>query len=355
MSEPSVELRSPATLPTLHRASSSLVNVATSRSKTDPHPSDLNRDDRTGSHRRNQSSRVRTRDKIASQAHSYRQHARDTVQSAIELKPPISLDHLLRREKRGHNAGKQGSSSAAQPSQEESGNIISHEIPLEQAKWRIPVGPAELAKVRDTNVQREADLRESLKHVEDTAMSSIRELDTTYYAVLEKAATLRSTVSSLQRLSEESHRLNSDFKRESATLERQAAQSLDSLDGYNAQEQTINDLVAKLENAQSKRERLNKRLEHAQHRMEQFELRSKELSRVRRRQFRAIYMSVISLIILICALVFAKNRHYTGGHIAKTRPNGTLVESIASRVNGAATLPHASQKDPYLDKLFDRL
>jgi hypothetical protein len=331
------------------------VNVTTSRSKTDPHPSDLNLDDRTGSHRRNQSSRVRTRDKIASQAHTYRQHARDTVQSAIELKPPISLDHLLRRERRGPNASKQASSSAAQTSREEQGHIISHEAPLEQAKWKTPVGPAELAKVRDTNVQREADLRESLKHVEDTAMSSIRELDTTYYAVLEKAAMLRSTVSNLQRLSEESQRLNSDFKKESATLERQAAQSLDSLDGYNTQEQTINDLVTKLESAQSKRERLNKRLEHAQHRMERFELRSKELSRVRRRQFRAIYLSAISLVILICALIFAKNRNDTGGHIVQIIPDSKLVEIIASRVTEAVASPSTSDNDPYLDKLFDRL
>jgi DNA repair exonuclease SbcCD ATPase subunit len=311
--------------------------------------------DRINSHRRNQSSRVRTRDKIASQAHSYRQHAKDTVQSAIELKPPISLDHLLRRERRGPNASKHGSSSAAPISREEHGNIVIHETPLERARWRIPVGPAELAKVRDTNVQREADLRESLSHVEDTAMNSIRELDATYYAVLEKAAMLRSTVSSLQRLSEDSQRLNSDFKKERATLERLAAQSLDNLDGYNAQEQTINDLVAKLESAQSKRERLNKRLEHAQQRMEQFELRSKELGRVRRRRFRAIYISIISLFILIFALIFAKNRHASGDSITQIKTDGILLGIIASHVTGLAEPSATADTDPYLDKLFDRL
>jgi hypothetical protein len=296
---------------------------------------------------------VRTRDKIASQASSYRQHARDTVQSAIELKPPISLDHLLRREKRISNTSKQGALPTAQPLWEEAGNTVVQETVQDQARWRLQVGPAEIAKVKETNVQREADLRESLKHIEDTAMSSIRELDSTYYAVLEKAATLRSTVSSLQRLAEESQRMNAEFRNESANLEQRTTRSLDSLDGYNAQERTINDLVAKLENAQSKRERLNQRLEDAQLRMEKFELRSKELSNARRSRWRVLWTVVVTLIVLSCAIVFARDGNTKG--ISNTEAAVTLVENIASPFQTATTSQTTQSRDPYLENLFDRL
>ena len=86
-------------------------------------------------------------------------------------------------------------------------------------------------------------------------MSSTRQLDDTYYAILEKASILRSTVASLQQIADESRKMHSNFQEDTSKLEQDTKQNLESFGNFEQQEKTINDLVNKLQASRGQDER----------------------------------------------------------------------------------------------------
>ena len=183
-------------------------------------------------------------------------------------------------------------------------------------------------------------------------MSSTRQLDDTYYSMLEKASILRSTVASLQQLAEESKRRHSTFKENTTKLEQGTKQNLDGFNNFDGQEKMINDLVGQLKASKERTGELNERLEAARNRIEAYEHRWNEHQKKRRQNWGIIWASIIGLIAFIFAVIAAKNRSAVGStmhHVAK------FGNEIASPI-AAALRPTASPvEDPYLRKLFDEL
>lgn len=280
-----------------------------------------------------------------SHRHLHRDAAKETVQSAIELKPPVPFDHLLRRDKKGSEA-----------TSKEAANGQLDDSPMMQQSERQErkAGPGDVAKARRDNARREEELRSSLKHVEQIGMDSTRQLDDTYYAILEKASILRSTVSSLQQLADECKRMHTSFQEETTKLEQDTQQSLESFGNFDQQETTINALVSRLQDSRSKTDRLNDRLESARLRVEAYENRDNAKQAKRRAQWHTIWLSLFGVVVVLVAMLVAKHRERVTDVVeTQLLRIGDLVEDVAAP--GKGRLKASPTEDPYLQKLFDEL
>ncbi|CAK1355745.1 unnamed protein product [Cercospora beticola] len=320
-------------LPKLRTATADLMSPT--RSRTDPP------DERTHLHRRLHSSSLRNRAFTGGEKHGYRHAAKETVQSAMDLKPPISFDSLLRRDKKGAESGRHGGSKHSHQHRASQQQRDVDEWTRQQAQLakKREVRPEDIEKAKKENEKREKVLRDDLALVEDVAMSSTRQLDDTYYAILEKASLLRSTVSSLQQLAEESQSMHAKFKQESAQLEQNTKTTFDSFAEFEPQEKTINGLVDQLQESKQRTDRLNDRLEAARHRMEAYEAREKQNRRTSRQRWSAVWIVLAGLIVLLIALLLARNRG---------TPSSNPISAVVK-------LKPKLERDPILDKIFEDL
>lgn len=341
----------------LHRLQSNLANAVPSRSHTDPPTtSPEKRPERIHLHKRMHSNTVSSKHQHG--FHSHRQRAKDTVQSAIELKPPVSFEHLLRRERKGPETSRHGSSEQQRHNGDvEEWQAMQELHAKEEAMRRVK--PQDVAKAKAENAKRDEELRQRLKKVEDIGMESTRQLDDTYYAILEKASVLRSTVASLQQLAEESRRMHTSFKDETAQLEQTTRQDLDSFSGFTQQEKTVDDLVARLKASKAETEKLNQRLEKTRHRIEAYEKRENAKESKRRKQWNATWGTLVGIVVLLLSLVILK--HYKSialkfDGVGKTlAEGGEIIEDIAVSSVAKLKLAPRPTEDPYLQKLFDEL
>ncbi|WPH00107.1 Hypothetical protein R9X50_00293000 [Acrodontium crateriforme] len=341
----------------LHRLQSNLANAAPSRSHTDlPTTSPEKRSERIHLHKRIHSNTVSSKHQTPS--HSHRQRAKDTVQSAIELKPPVSLEHLLRREKKGPETSRQGSSEQQRHNENSEEWQTLQELRAKEAAMRR-VKPQDVEKAKAENAKRDEQLRQRLKQVEDIGMDSTRQLDDTYYAILEKASMLRSIVAGLQQLAEESRRMHTSFKEETAQLEQTTRQDLESFNNFTQQEQAIDDLVARLKASKAETEKLNQRLEKTRLRIEAYEKRESAKESKRRKQWHATWGTLLGIVVVLLSLVFLK--HYQSialkvDGVGKTlAEGGEIIEDIMLSSITKLTSASHSLEDPYLEKLFDEL
>ncbi|KAK5174101.1 uncharacterized protein LTR77_001181 [Saxophila tyrrhenica] len=271
-----------------------------------------------GHQKRSSRHAVSRRLRSGTEGHHHRHHAKETVQSAIDLKPPITFDHILRRDKKDSDSSRRGSSTAQQQLDNNTNNVP----PVPEK----PIKPEDVAKAKKENERREEDLKESLKSVEEVGMSSTRQLDDTYYAILEKASMLRSTVSSLQQLADESQRMQSTFQEDTEKLEKDTEQSVQSLGQFEPQEKRINELVSKLEDARGRTNELNDQLESARLRVEAYEGRENEKVARRRVRLNITWATLLGVLMLVVSVLLAKNR----------RAVGKQLDGVSQRLVGLA-------------------
>lgn len=307
-----------------------------------------------GHHKRSSRHTVSRRLRSGTEGHHHRQHAKETVQSAIDLKPPITFDHILRRDKKDSDSSRRGSSNPQQqqqPSQQP--NSTRNVTPILEK----PVRPEDVAKAKKENERREEELRQSLKDVEEVGMSSTRQLDGTYYAILEKASMLRSTVASLQQLADESRRMHSSFADDTKKLENNTEQSVQSFGQFKPQEKKINDLVSKLEDARGRTNQLNDQLESARLRVEAYEGRENEKATRRRARLNITWVTLLGVLLLVLSILLAKNRRAVGKQldVVSERLVGLadVVDDVVAPLS--SRLRPSPSEDPYLQKLFDKL
>ncbi|KAI6819694.1 hypothetical protein KC332_g9805 [Hortaea werneckii] len=283
--------------------------------------------------------------------HRHRDRAKDTVQSAIDLKPPISFDQLLRRDRKSPLTGRHESPSQQQRNIEEW--QVQQQIQQER-EARARVTAQDVEKLRAENEKREQELARSLKEVEDMGMSSTRQLDDTYYAILEKASILRSTVASLQQLAEESRRMHQQFKDDSGALETDTRENFDHFNNFEEQEKTINELVTKLQSSKDETNKLNERLEKARTRIETYEQKQEAHRAKRRKQWHAVWGTLLGVILLVVTVLLLRHRRDVAAQMGVV---GQKLAAAGDVVYGAGSnLSQSSPpEDPYLRQLFDEL
>lgn len=338
-------------LPSIRTSDVPPTSASPARSRTEPVAPEEQRHEKSHLHRRLHSNSLRNRAFTASHNHHYRHNAKETVQSAIELKPPISFDSLLRRDKKTPDTSRHASHNTShhQQNQNQRSEEEQQAENAAQAKQR-QVKPEDVKRAREENVRRKKELRESLKNVEEVAMSSTRQLDDTYYTILEKASLLRSTVSRLQGLAEESRTMHSTFQEQRGKLEKDTTENLKGFENFESQEKAINDLVSQLKNAKDQRDRLGQRLEAARNRVEAYEMREKEKKKKSRMRWSVTWAVLVAFLVLIVAYLVTKRRDA----VVNSVPSVAKVFEIASSITALHSTPRQSE-DPYLRKLFDEL
>lgn len=329
-----------------------MEGLAPTRSRTEPVASDQHRTQREGIRRRLHAGtlgQLQTNNPRLHNQYSYLHHrhgAKDTTQSAVELKPPISFDHHLRRkEKRPPEEG---------PREAAPGRGDGSPATLAEEKPPRHVRPQDVAKAKRDNVKREEQLRADLKSLEEIGMSSTRQLDDTYYTILDKAAILRSTVASLQRLANECKSMHSTFSEGTQSLERETTNSIKSFGNFDQQEDTINELVKNLQTSRSNTDKLNDRLETARLRVEAYETRYNAKQAKRKAQWHMAWLTTFGVVVVIVAILVLKNRERVGDAVEQQLLRiGDLVDDVAAPGRARSKAPPV--EDPYLHRLLDEL
>nr|OQO21673.1 hypothetical protein B0A51_10547 [Rachicladosporium sp. CCFEE 5018] len=340
------------------RVQSTLTDIKPTRSHTDPPTSTKPMPSANSSSKRDHANSLRNRVLPGThQSHIHKPHrsvrhaARDTVQSAIELKPPTSFDNILRRDRKRspEPSSRNGSGNAAQQVQP------AWDMAQAQAEAeRKRVKPEDVLRAKKANVKRQTELRCSLAKVEELGMRSTRELDDTYYSILEKAEVMRNTINEMQRLAEESKESREKFEKDAEVLHGDVGKTLEGYVEFKPQQKRVDRLVERLQNAKSSTEVLNERLEAARGRVETYEKRYHQRQALRRKQWGITSGSVVAVIALIIALLIAKNRGRVELQLddlgRKLVHLGEVVEGAAGSV--VAVIRPTHTEDPYLQEMF---
>ncbi|GAB7365911.1 hypothetical protein MBLNU230_g7239t1 [Neophaeotheca triangularis] len=242
----------------------------------------------------------------STQSRSYGRQAKDTVTSAIELKPPLSFDKLLGR-------GKATEEHRRHPESENAEQAAEREEEAERQRQREKKQRQEKAAriaakhAAELNERREAELRAHLEGLEGRGMQATRDLDETLYTVLEKAAVLRSTVGQLQQLCVESETGREEFEEEGRELSESVKGALKGFGGFEKEEKEVGELVRRLGEARDRTGELNERLEEARKRVEGYESRDREAERKSKWRW-AVSWTVLGVVgSVFVAVVLARN------------------------------------------------
>lgn len=293
--------------------------------------------------------------------HYHRHRATESVPSATTAAPPSSIDHFLRRDRRSPE--RRGSENG-----QDSRNVSEHsDAPQLDVERKTPreIKPEDVVRAKAQNIKREEELSRTLKSVEEIGMKSTRDLDNTYYSILEKVSVLQGTIAALQQLSNESRDLHTRFDKDASELERSSTDSLKAFTGFEGQERTVGGLVDRLKDSKTKTERLNERLELARSRVEAYEKREKEAYAKRRTRWRITWGTLGGVVVLIAALLVVRHHRDVrsalddvGGRLGEIRDlieNTTDPFMAAMNQSDVTRRTTESEDDSPLHALFDAL
>ncbi|KAM0715041.1 hypothetical protein Q7P37_009506 [Cladosporium fusiforme] len=322
------------------------------RSRTDPEEQPQR------SHARNLSKKLHAHS-IRSKAHGHKPHrsvrhaAKDTVQSAIDIKPPVSFDAILRRgDKRSPDSSRRGSTNPQSQLQQD-WDFAQQQAEAEKRR----VNPADVQKLRRENEKREVELRAALKKVEELGMQNTRQLDDTYYSILEKAESMRNTLAEMQRLADESRKARAQFEEDTKEIESSTIKTMEAFGEFKTQEETIDGYVTRLAESKAKTEGLNERLEGARKRVEAYEKGYREAQAKRRKQWHITWGSLAAVVVLMLALVIAQNYRHIG---YQSRGIGKVMVEVGDAVGDAVSpvtqkLKPSPSEDPVLRDMFEKV
>lgn len=326
---------------------------------TRSHTSPERQPERSRGHARNLSKKLHAhsiRSKPHTNGHkshrSVRHAAKDTVQSAIDIKPPVTFDSLLRRnEKRSPDSSRRGS---ANP--QGHGSQVWDFAQQQAEAERRRVKPEDVRKLRGENEKRERELLAALKRVEELGMQSTRQLDDTYYSILEKAENMRNTLAEMQRLADESRSSREKFELEAKELKQRTEKTMDGFGEFKTQEEAIDGYVSRLAESKTKTEGLNERLEAARKRVEAYEKRYRETRAKARQRWNITWGSLAAALVLVVALLIA--RHYR--NIGYQSAGGKGIVAIGDAVDKIAApltqkLVATPSEDPVLNEMFAKV
>jgi hypothetical protein len=302
-------------------------------------------------------------EKHAHKHRSVRHAAKDTVQSAIDIKPPATFDYILRRgdrgdkdkdkDKRSPDSSRRGSLRANQQPGQSSQDWDFAQQQAEAERRRIK--PEDVRRLRSENDRKERELQGALKRVEALGMQSTRQLDDTYYSILEKAESMRNTLAEMQRLADESKAAREIFETEAGELEQETGKTMDGFGEFTKAEESIDGYVNRLAEAKTKTEGLNERLEGARKRVEAYEKRYRDSQAKRRKQWNITWGALLAGVVLLLALLIAKNHRHVGYQFNGLGKAAVVVGDVVDEIARPITqkvMPSPSE-DPVLGKMFE--
>ncbi|KAH7076622.1 hypothetical protein BKA63DRAFT_532740 [Paraphoma chrysanthemicola] len=234
---------------------------------------------------------------------SSRRHAKEVVQSAIQL-PPTSFGDLLKQAR---------SSKDTTPSHSRKGSVAQGvEGNIEKKSSRdvgITIPPRRPLRREDVELERkrvearERDLSNALKSLSDQSLRISRRLDDTYYSILEKVSVLRQTIGSLQELSGLTKELHENFESDTKELVDDVQGQFDSFENFDSQQQQIIVLEQRIKAGKEKADSLTGRLAKAKERVD---ARAKSESEWQSKRRMRIFWSTIGFIVafILAVIIF---------------------------------------------------
>lgn len=271
--------------PNLHNATSAsrVSSLATSNSEEKP-----SKHDKHKSHRHRHHSSRHEKDKEHRHSSS-RRHAREVVQSAIQLQPPTSFGDLL-KQARGSKDTSPSHSRKGSIAPGTDGNVESKEsrdvgitIPprrplrpedVELERKRVEARERYCSSLQQRNMglrfiyKANRDLRTALRTLSDQSLKTSRRLDDTYYSILEKVSVLRQTIVSLQELSGLTKELHDNFESDTKDLIDDIQGQYDGFDNFDNQQQQLVDLEDRIHVGKQKADSLTDRLAKVKERVD---------------------------------------------------------------------------------------
>lgn len=111
-------------------------------------------------------------------------------------------------------------------------------------------------------------LRSSLQNLSDQSLKTSRQLDDTYYSILEKVSGLRSMIGSLQELSNLTKELHENFQTDTTELIEEVQNQFDSFDNFETSEAQVKGLEERIKSGKEKADILTARLDEARKRVD---------------------------------------------------------------------------------------
>lgn len=165
------------------------------------------------------------------------------------------------------------------------------------------------------------ELRESLMELNTLSNNTTRQLDNTYYSVLEKHSALQSTIASMQELAIAARKLDQDFKNESNEIVSEVDTQLQGFQNFTDQRQEIEGYAARIGAGRQRVKSLCDRLDAVKMRVEKWEKSEGEWQQKTRRRLRILWTIIITCVLLFVALMIfqyhstVRNYHGSGGRV----------------------------------------
>ncbi|KAK8056919.1 hypothetical protein PG993_002146 [Apiospora rasikravindrae] len=161
----------------------------------------------------------------------------------------------------------------------------------------------QLRMERDRAASRTAGLKKSITDLNTFSTDTMRRLDDTYYAVLEKLSTLQSTLVAMKELACMSQETNEVFKKDSQELVTEVETQLDSFGQFDEQEERIEALKGRILTGRQKVQSLSERMDRVHRRVENWERADKDWQERTRKRLRVVWI-ITSIMLFVVIGVF---------------------------------------------------
>lgn len=216
-------------------------------------------------------------------------------------------------------------------------------------------------------------MQRSLAELETFASATTKQLDDTYYSVLEKLNALQNTVAALKDLAEQSNQLNSTFSSEADELVTDVSAQLDAFEQFDDQQKRIESLQNRIEAGRELIRSLSERVDAVSERIESWGRADREWQEKTRKRLKAVWIVTSVVVFLMLSLLIGSQYLPDGLDETASRVPGdglnslkdavkadTLLSSLAGQQRSSHTLnttDHSGISSPRTDMLraFDEL
>ncbi|KAF2442553.1 hypothetical protein P171DRAFT_434031 [Karstenula rhodostoma CBS 690.94] len=252
--------------------------------------------------------------------HSSRHHAKEIVQSAFPSQPPTSFGDLLKQAKESITsspADSRRASVAVTDGAADKAGQTDGTGGLDVPPLRRPGRPEDLVREQRRVELREDALRSSLQNLSDQSLKTSRRLDDTYYSLLERIATCRQTIGSLQELSNLTNELHHNFETDTQELAEDVEGQFKGSDNFETHQEQVSALELRIKAGKEKAEALEGRLAEARNRVNKRMKLEAELEVRNTRHVRILWGVVGALLgLVLLSILFQQLRpvHPDTGH-----------------------------------------
>jgi len=147
-------------------------------------------------------------------------------------------------------------------------------------------------------------LKKSFFDLDTFTSTTTRQLDETYYSILEKLSLLQGTVVAMQALAGMSREVSDSFSQEARDLVADAETQLEGLGGFDDQQKRITSLQGRISGGRERIVALSRRVDAVNDRIDSWERADREWQDRTRRRLKVIWLVMIVIVFVVLTLVF---------------------------------------------------